>query len=217
MRILVIGEKPLFQELAKKIGDEHTLDHITTVNEIEDFPTIDVAVDFTADESIDHVEYLVTHVNASLYLLNTVKSSLHEISYLLGDLPENIVGFNGLPGFIDRDTWEVTSMEESLPSILNQLPGEFIRVEDRVGMVTPRVICMIINEAYYTVQEGTASRSDIDSGMKLGTGYPHGPFEWAEIIGLNHVYELLEAMYEDTRDERYKICPLLRKEYLKLR
>ena len=60
MRILVIGEKPLFQELAKKIGDEHTLDHITTVNEIEDFPTIDVAVDFTADESIDHVEYLVT-------------------------------------------------------------------------------------------------------------------------------------------------------------
>jgi 3-hydroxybutyryl-CoA dehydrogenase len=74
---------------------------------------------------------------------------------------------------------------------------------------------MIINEAFYTVQEGTATRQDIDLAMKLGTNYPYGPFEWCERIGIRHVYELLQAMYDDTRDERYKVCPLLKKEYLK--
>jgi 3-hydroxybutyryl-CoA dehydrogenase len=88
-------------------------------------------------------------------------------------------------------------------------------VESRVGMVTPRIICMIINEAYFTVQEGTASKEDIDLGMKLGTAYPKGPFEWCAQIGVINVYEVLNALYQDTRDERYKICPKLKTEYLR--
>ena len=51
--------------------------------------------------------------------------------------------------------------------------------------------------------------------MKLGTNYPYGPFEWCKRIGIKHVYELIEALYDDTQDERYKISPLLKKEYLK--
>jgi 3-hydroxybutyryl-CoA dehydrogenase len=102
-----------------------------------------------------------------------------------------------------------------LEELCSQLQSKFLVVDDRVGMVTPRVICMIINEAYFTLQEGTASREDIDLGMKLGTNYPFGPFEWCERIGIRHVFELLEAVYEDTKDERYRICPLLKKEYFK--
>ena len=60
------------------------------------------------------------------------------------------------------------------------------------------------------------TREDIDKAMKLGTNYPHGPFEWCERIGVKHVYEVLEAVYEDTKDERYMISPLLKKEYLSL-
>jgi 3-hydroxybutyryl-CoA dehydrogenase len=73
---------------------------------------------------------------------------------------------------------------------------------------------MIINEAFFTVQEGTASREDIDTGMKLGTAYPKGPFEWMNEVGIENVYLALEAIYNDTKDGRYKICPLLKKEYL---
>jgi len=91
---------------------------------------------------------------------------------------------------------------------------DFKWVESRVGLVTPRVVFMIINEAYYTLQEGTASKEDIDAGMKLGTNYPYGPFEWAEKAGIQNVYETLHALYEDTREERYKICPLLKTAYL---
>ena len=76
---------------------------------------------------------------------------------------------------------------------------------------------MIINEAYYTVQEGTATREDIDLGMKLGTAYPMGPFEWCEKVGVKNVYETLDAIYEDTHDERYKICPLMKTEFLRSR
>jgi 3-hydroxybutyryl-CoA dehydrogenase len=82
-------------------------------------------------------------------------------------------------------------------------------------MVTPRVIFMIINEACYTLQEGTADMKDIDTSMKLGTNYPFGPFEWADNIGIKHVYETIETMYSDTHDERYKVCPLLKTKYLK--
>ena len=81
-------------------------------------------------------------------------------------------------------------------------------------MVTPRVVLMIINEAYFPVQEGTASKDAINQAMKLGTNYPMGPFEWCVKIGIKDVYEMLEAMYQDTGDERYKICPLLKREYL---
>lgn len=105
--------------------------------------------------------------------------------------------------------------EHVLKRICDELKTDFLLVDDRIGLVTPRVICMIINEAYYTVQEGTASREDVDMAMKLGTNYPYGPFEWCNRIGIKHVYELIEALYDDTQDERYKICPLLKKEYLR--
>ncbi len=51
--------------------------------------------------------------------------------------------------------------------------------------------------------------------MKLGTSYPRGPFEWANLIGVSRVYEVLEAMWQDTHEERYKVCPLLKTMYLR--
>ena len=101
-----------------------------------------------------------------------------------------------------------------LEELCKQLKTDFVVVDDKVGLVTPRVIAMIINEAYYTNEEGTAERDDIDLAMKLGTNYPIGPFEWCKRIGVANVYEILLAIYEDTNDERYKICPALKKEYL---
>jgi 3-hydroxybutyryl-CoA dehydrogenase len=102
----------------------------------------------------------------------------------------------------------------SLEKVCKELSTEFVVVEDRVGMATPRVICMIINEAYFTVQEGTATREDIDVAMKLGTNYPYGPFEWCEKIDIRNVYQLLQSVYQETKDERYKICSLLKEESL---
>ena len=201
-----------FRSYRKKLGNSHEYLHVSESTSISERLQVDVAVDFTIDESPDNLVELLQRVEASFYLVNVIKSSLTEMSFYTGPLPDNIIGFNGLPGFVNREVWEVTGTNPG--EILNALSIDFRKVEDRVGMVSPRVICMIINEAYYTVQEGTATREDIDLGMKLGTGYPFGPFEWADRIGIGHVYELLEALWEDTREERYKICPLLKREYM---
>ena len=65
-------------------------------------------------------------------------------------------------------------------------------VADIPGFITPRVISMIINEAYFTLDEKVSTKEEIDTAMKLGTNYPYGPFEWGATIGLKNVYELID-------------------------
>ena len=78
-------------------------------------------------------------------------------------------------------------------------------VKDIPGLVNPRIISMIINEACFTLGAGTSSRAEIDTAMKLGTGYPLGPFEWGEKIGMDRVSALLKALAAG--DELYVAAP----------
>jgi 3-hydroxybutyryl-CoA dehydrogenase len=73
---------------------------------------------------------------------------------------------------------------------------------------------MIINEAYFTLDEKVSSKNEIDTAMKLGTNYPYGPFEWSEKIGLKKVYELLTTLSHS--HSRYEPAALLKKEALPL-
>ncbi|MEM9389959.1 MAG: 3-hydroxyacyl-CoA dehydrogenase family protein [Bacteroidota bacterium] len=214
MKIGVIGDKTNLTEVDSKL-DSHQVVHIS-IDEIHDMSiSLDYLFHFTIDEYPEDLEVLVRLPNTFVFI-NTVKTSLSELAYLHAGLTPNIFGFNGLPGFFNRSVLEVTSIDnsDSLASAVDALSIDYLEVADRVGMVTPRVIAMIINEAFYTLQEGTATKEDIDLGMKLGTNYPHGPFEWIEKIGVQNVYELLESLFEDTKDQRYKICPLLKRDYL---
>ena len=130
-----------------------------------------------------------------------------------------LFGFCGLPTLINRPLLEVSiyneANREKLAETCAALGTDYRVVEDRVGLVTPRVICQIINEACFTLQEGTASMQDIDLSMRLGTNYPRGPFAWANAIGVERVYAVLEALWHDTHDERYKVCPLLKRQALR--
>lgn len=83
-------------------------------------------------------------------------------------------------------------------------------VQDRVGMVLPRILCQLINESAFALMEDIASPRDIDTAMKLGVNYPLGPIEWAEKIGLKQVYAVLNALHQDLREERYRPSPLLK-------
>jgi 3-hydroxybutyryl-CoA dehydrogenase len=83
-------------------------------------------------------------------------------------------------------------------------------VQDRVGMVFPRIICQIINEAAFALQEEIASPEDIDTAMRVGANFPIGPIQWADKLGMRHVYAVLSALHSDLGEERYRISPLLR-------
>lgn len=220
MNILVIGEQVNLDEVKSKFGEDHHYMFEKDHREAERFVlSNDLVFDFIIDEEPFQVE-IYGNKDGSKVFVNTSKVSLAELSNLANHhIKAQLFGFNGLPTFLNRNVMEVSVLKKEdeiqLSELCKKLNTEFLLVDDRVGLVTPRIICMIINEAYYTVQEGTASREDIDMAMKLGTNYPFGPFEWCNRIGIKHVYELLEAVYEDTHDERYKICSLLKKEYLK--
>jgi 3-hydroxybutyryl-CoA dehydrogenase len=219
MNILVIGEQVNLMECRQKFGDRHEYSWVEEHRDAEKFlQSNGLVFDFIIEEEPHLFEIYCE--NSTTVFLNTCKVSLGELVHLVGTpISSKIFGFNGFPTFLNRDVLEVSLWnpddESVLKRICDELKTDFLLVDDRIGLVTPRVICMIINEAYYTVQDGTASRADVDMAMKLGTNYPYGPFEWCRRIGIKHVYELIEALYDDTQDERYKISPLLKKEYLK--
>lgn len=219
MNILVIGEQGNLLECRQKFGDKHEYSWVEEHRDAEKFlQSNGLVFDFIIEEEPHQFEIYCE--NSTTVFLNTCKVSLGELVHLVGSpISSKIFGFNGFPTFLNRDILEVSMWnaedEHVLKKICNELKTDFLLVDDRIGLVTPRVICMIINEAYYTVQDGTTSRADIDMAMKLGTNYPYGPFEWCNRIGIKHVYELIEALYDDTQDERYRISPLLKKEYLK--
>lgn len=219
MNILVIGEQKNFDECREKFGKDHTCTWLEDHRDLnESVGEKNLVFDFTIDEDPYRIDTYAR--NNVIVFFNTCLISLGEIASLASEpIQCTIFGFNGLPTFLSNPLLEVSVQREEdvaeLEKTCAALKTKFARVDDRVGLVTPRIIGMIINEAYYTVQEGTATRDDIDKAMKLGTNYPYGPFEWCERIGVKKVYELLEALYQETKDDRYKICALLRKDYLK--
>jgi 3-hydroxybutyryl-CoA dehydrogenase len=221
MKILARGSKNRLEELKEKLKN---VDCSLTCIDDTDFLSAnvrayDVIFDLKFDDKPQQLKYYATLKNKWVFVC-AVKQQLAKAVYDFGYRVEcKLVGINALPTFINRNLAELALFErahgEELAKIMQQFNWPYRLVEDRVGMVTPRIICMIINEACYTLQEGTATQLDIDTSMKLGTNYPMGPFEWANKIGIKHVYETLDAIYNDTHDERYKICPLLKTKYLR--
>lgn len=131
-----------------------------------------------------------------------------------GERNTPIYGFCGLPTLLNRPLLEVSMVdggaEAPLRAVCADLGTDYRLVKDRVGLATPRVLAMLINEACYTLQEGTAAAPAIDNAMRLGTNYPQGPLAWADAIGAARLVAVLDAMWNDTHDGRYRVCPLLR-------
>jgi 3-hydroxybutyryl-CoA dehydrogenase len=124
-----------------------------------------------------------------------------------------VARFCAWPGFAGRDCWELALPEGSavdwLPPVMLALGRSFVVVKDVPGLVAPRVLANIVNEACYLLGDGVASPGDVDTAMKLGTNYPLGPVEWARKIGPEKIHRLLTRLSED--DARYLPHPLLAK------
>ena len=89
-----------------------------------------------------------------------------------------------------------------------QLGKETIVVADRPGFATSRLSATIGNEAWYMLMEGVASPEEIDKAVKLGLGFPMGPFELGDLIGLDVRLSVLRYLHQ-TLGERYRPCPML--------
>lgn len=220
MKILVTGEEERAAELRQRLQHVSGIEvDYTDGDEEEDFREYDLLFDLNFDDDPSLMAHYSLLRDKPVFV-NAVKLSLNEAVYSSGAKCRcQLFGINALPTFITQPLWEVSLYRKfqspELERLMKHFGISYQVVEDRVGLVKPRIIFMIINEACYTLQEGTASIEDIDLSMKLGTNYPYGPFEWCDKIGVTNVFESLAALYEDTKDERYKICPLLKHKYLR--
>ncbi|MED0680098.1 3-hydroxyacyl-CoA dehydrogenase family protein [Aneurinibacillus thermoaerophilus] len=132
--------------------------------------------------------------------------------------PQRIVGFGTFAPLAARELIEMAPALQTegtfmvqASAFLESLGKEVETVEDEVGLVFPRILSLIINEAIFTVMEGTATPEDIDTAMKKGTNYPYGPLEWADMIGLDEIYAVIKGLHQNMLEERYRPAPLLRK------
>ena len=204
MRIAVIASGLLKEELmAQGLTDNarvQWLDEIMAVQETDCY--IDLLYTATPERT-----NLLKKLQPATIIINAVAATLHT-------MPENFIRINGWPGFLKRSVVEAACNNTETKINAERVFAYFNKTmewaPDIAGFISARVISMIINEAYFALDENVSSKEEIDMAMKLGTNYPYGPFEWGEKIGLEKVYDLLSELAATT--PRYQPAALLKKE-----
>lgn len=110
-----------------------------------------------------------------------------------------------IPGL--QTTPETKALVEAF---INGIGKKSIVAKNSPGFAVNRILCPMINEAVFALQEGLASAEDIDVGMRLGANHPIGPLALADLIGLDTMLAVMEVFYQSFNDPKYRAAPLLK-------
>lgn len=204
MKIAVITDEKLKEELlAGNLQEGVELLWLTDPLAV---PGADAYIDLLFSDDPERKKFLMTLPGVPVFI-NATQSELK-------DLPGNFIRLNGWNSFLQRSIMEVSCNNEAIRPAAEQIIAGLGRtaewLPDITGFISARVVSMIINEAYFALDENVSSKEEIDTAMKLGTNYPFGPFEWGEKIGLKKINDLLVKLAET--EPRYTPCPRLQKE-----
>lgn len=208
MKIIVLGTEEQQEEFRlKSLPDASEIFFFTDFNDLKSALPAYIIFDLSFEPLPGRIEVL-SSLNKPI-LINSVVNTLKGLG-----LPENFIRINAWPGFLNRQVTEVAtgfeSQKKTVHTIFQLLQWPYQIIPDAPGMVSARIIAMIINEAYFALGEEVSSKKEIDVAMKLGTSYPYGPFEWSQKIGLKNIYKLLQKL--NSMSNRYAIAPLLENE-----
>jgi 3-hydroxybutyryl-CoA dehydrogenase len=103
------------------------------------------------------------------------------------------------------------SLRPQVTALMASLGREVVWVGGSPALVLPRIICQLVNEASFAVLEGVADATTIDLAMKLGVNYPRGLLEWGAALGYARVLAVLDHLYGEYHEERYRASVLLRR------
>ena len=185
MPIVVLTDENLKQELLNdvKILEEEVI-YIKDIGEFHEHKA-DAFIDLLFQES--HIGTLKQLLPGPV-IINSVSRTLAETN-------TSFVRINAWPTLLKSPVIEASALEKSniekTESIFSYFNKKIEWLPDEIGFITPRVISMIINEAFMAFEENISTKEEINTAMKLGTNYPYGPFEWAEKIGLDKISSLL--------------------------
>lgn len=216
-KFILIDTPELSDELQAAFADQAVIKPIEWGSLSNGHVALEADLCILSQDAANHIESFSSRISNCKYVLVPVlEKPLYETTIAIPELKQRVFGYNPWRGALTQSVWELSCYKDAdqngLLGILANLNISAEFVADQVGLVTPRVIAMIINEGYFTLEEGTASKEDIDLSMKLGVNYPYGPFEWGQKIGIQNVLKLLDAMFEYSHDQRYKASLLLRRE-----
>ena len=207
MRLVVLTNEEMKEELLSNgVSAYCKIDWINSPEKLLSHMDADAVIDLLFENNGYDVSHLNNYLTKPVFV-NSMNKTIVEIG-----LP--FIRINAWPGFLKRNTAEVSIADEvnknkteKILSLLNRKPEW---VPDIKGFISPRVVSMIINEAYFTLEESVSTKEEIDIAMKLGTNYPYGPFEWSKKIGLKKIADLLKELF--ITEKRYEPASLLLKE-----
>jgi len=181
---------------------------------------ISLAIELTNIDTVakrENIEHLGAALADGTPILSSslTTTATEQSSWISGR--HRLIGIAALPTFIYTPLVEIaptiyspTETVEVTKRFFHSLGKKIEIVQDRIGMVLPRILCRIINEAAFAIMEDIASPEDIDTALKLGVHFPLGPFEWADRIGWKQIAAVLAALHHDLQEERYRVAPLLK-------
>jgi 3-hydroxybutyryl-CoA dehydrogenase len=148
---------------------------------------------------------------------NTSSLSITEIASVT-KRPENVIGmhfFNPAPVMklieIIRGMKTSQAVFDKTRAISVAIGKDPVEVAEAPGFIVNRMLVPLVNEAVFILQEGIASAEDIDTAMKCGANHPIGPLALGDLIGLDVTLAILDILYKETGDAKYRACSLLRK------
>jgi 3-hydroxybutyryl-CoA dehydrogenase len=224
-RVLVECKKYLTKQCRKEhisnLQLEQGLLKITVSTEIADVIGVDLIIEAVA-ENIDIKQSIFNELKnfvtqETIIASNTSSLSITAFSSML-PYPEKVVGlhfFNPAPvmELVEIVVGHVTdsSIVNQLVDFTNLLGKTPVIVNEAPGFIVNRMLIPMINEAISILAEGVATAEDIDKAMKFGAHHPMGPLRLADLIGNDVNLSIMETLYSETGDPKYRAHPLLRK------
>jgi 3-hydroxybutyryl-CoA dehydrogenase len=207
------------REKMSEADKEAVLGRITTATSLAALSRCDLAIE-AASENVNVKLKIFAELDSVLRPDAIIASNTSSISITRlaagTKRPGQVIGmhfFNPVPvmGLIEvvgglQTSAATSATVEALAKLIGKAP---IKVKNSPGFVVNRMLCPMINEAIFALDEGLATAAEIDEAMKLGCNHPIGPLALCDLIGLDVELAVMQVLYEGTKDPKYRPAPLL--------